>query len=229
MSGLVNKIKAWWQPPDDKYGVPSPLFCVPLAIVNKQVNEFPQGHFIPPCLLPPPEVTFVDGVLTINGTSVSIPTGGAAAPEADLSIILAGLYSVGETTDYRTTFPANNPDNYILQVRVDNVGSVAVPNAKIIVSQPSLVDTSGTYYVTYSGGATGPATVSGTQLINSLVGLAITNMPAGSSVLLSGAPTVYGVAVAIVNTGVRVMTGTMVDKNPQDNYVTFAVNVTAPV
>ena len=62
--------KGWPKSEMNNYGIPKPVFVIPAAYVNKQAAEWPPGHTIDPCVIPPPEVTLVDGILTIHGTSI---------------------------------------------------------------------------------------------------------------------------------------------------------------
>lgn len=223
--------KGWPKSEMNNYGIPKPVFVIPAAYVNKQAAEWPPGHTIDPCVIPPPEVTLVDGILTIHGTSIdlnSLILGIPGVPTADLAIEFAGLYLTGETVDYQTSMPGNNPSEFALQVKVVNVGSVTVPNAKVVVSANSLFASANTYSVVYGGGATGPATVAGAALKNPATGLVVTSMPAGSYFFINGVPQVYSSPV-LVNNSVRVTAGALGDKNPETNYESFAVNVTAPV
>jgi len=90
--GGSNQPSKWWMPKDSNFGVPQPQYVIPAAYINKQAAEWPQGRYLPPCIIPPPTVTYNagSGTLLINGTSVYI--GAPACPNPNLiDITCSGL------------------------------------------------------------------------------------------------------------------------------------------
>lgn len=69
----MKKDKSWPVQTGSDYGAPGPAYVWPAAYVNKQAAEYPQGHTLPPCLIPPPEVIYSAPVLTVGGASIVLP------------------------------------------------------------------------------------------------------------------------------------------------------------
>ena len=71
--GGSNQPSKWWMPKDSNFGVPQPQYVIPAAYINKQAAEWPQGRYLPPCIIPPPVMTVVGSTLIVGGASVALP------------------------------------------------------------------------------------------------------------------------------------------------------------
>jgi hypothetical protein len=71
--GGSNQPSKWWMPKDSNFGVPQPQYVIPAAYINKQAAEWPQGKYLPPCIIPPPVMTVVGNTLIVGGASVALP------------------------------------------------------------------------------------------------------------------------------------------------------------
>lgn len=210
--------KGWPKSEMLNYGIPKPVFVIPAAYVNKQAAEWPPGHTIDPCVIPPPEVTLVDGVLTIGGTNISIAV-------ADIQIYEAGVFTTVGLPQYTTSIPEGDTTNYEVVITVKNIGTILAPSVRLFASSHSILENI-LYPVTYTGGATGPASILGSAVKNYALGGPAINMPAGSSYTLRG-PAKFTPAGTLVNYSLYAVADGLLLKNPQKAYQSFAVNVTA--
>lgn len=213
--------KGWPKSEMLNYGIPKPVFVIPAAYVNKQAAEWPPGHTIDPCVIPPPEVTLVDGILTIGGTSINLNT----LATAEIQITEAGMFTTVGLPAYVTSIPEGDTTDHELVITVGNVGTVLASSVRLFASSHSIIENA-LYPVTYTGGATGPATISGLNVLTSTIGGPVIIMPPGSTFTMRG-PAKFVPAGTLVNSSVYAIADGLMLKNPQKAYQSFAVNVTA--
>jgi hypothetical protein len=91
--GGSNQPSKWWMPKDSNFGVPQPQYVIPAAYINKQSAEWPQGKLLPPCIIPPPVITFSAGFLTVNGASIYLGSMAPCPVPNVVSLSIPGIYN----------------------------------------------------------------------------------------------------------------------------------------
>lgn len=213
--------KGWPKSEMPNYGIPKPVFVIPAAYVNKQAAEWPSGYKLNPCVIPPPEVTLVDGILTIGGTSINLNT----LATGDIQIKEAGIFTTVGLPEYVTSIPEGDTTDHELVITVENVGTVLASSVRLFASSHSIIENA-LYPVTYTGGASGPAFILGSAVKNYALGGPVIIMPPGSTFTMRG-PAKFVPAGTLVNSSIYAIADGLMLKNPQKAYQSFAVNVTA--
>lgn len=96
---------------DTHYGTPAPAFTWPSARINGQPADWPEGKFLPPCIVPPPTVTLVGTMLTIGGSSIDLASMLGGANIGNLSATITGPETVGMSLATKFTYTITNVGN----------------------------------------------------------------------------------------------------------------------
>ena len=177
--GGSNQPSKWWMPKDSNFGVPQPQYVIPAAYINKQAAEWPQGRYLPPCIIPPPTVTYAAGFLTVNGASVYVPATGMVERAEFMVTVPVGGNGDSGVDKFITSIPeVEIPLTF--RGQFTNYGVDAITNSVIkLVSAENANLVGATCTITVAG-----TTVHTCAFAQLAAGFVIPNIPAGAGVLV---------------------------------------------
>lgn len=179
MGGSNNTVNPWWNPKGYNYGVPGTQFIIPAAYVNKQAAEWPQGKLLPPCIIPPPVLTYLGGFLTVGGSSVYLPAMGAVE-RAEFSVTVPAGGNGDSGVDKFINGIPEVEIPLLFRGQFTNSGADAITNSVLKVLSYENINT-GSTLVTITIAGTTVYTCTIAQLTS---GFVIPTIPAGANILI---------------------------------------------